>query len=42
MIYDVGLRGGLLVFVHRVDENGAARLVPQNALEHAFIEVSNP
>lgn len=34
--------GGLLVFVHRVDEDGATCLIPQNALEYAFIEVSNP
>lgn len=32
----------LLVFVHRVDENGATSVISQNALEHALIEVRNP
>ena len=32
----------LLVFVHRVDENGATSFISQNALEHTLIEVRNP
>lgn len=32
----------LLVFVHRVDENGATSFISQNALEHTVIEVRNP
>lgn len=42
MMFHLQPRTNLLVPVHGVDEDGPARLVPQDALEHAPIEVGNP
>lgn len=35
-------KNNLLVLIHGVDEDGSARLAPQDALEHAPIKVGDP